>query len=101
MDARGLVRSVKVVGTAQGLLAVRSAWRRQRADAVALPRQRGERARVPGLVRGADPQPGGGFIRFARSSLRVIVTAGGSVFCGWDGAEPQPSYALADGCPEA
>ncbi|MGP3981843.1 glycoside hydrolase family 31 protein [Streptomyces sp. KR80] len=100
MDARGLVRSVKVVGTAQGLRSVRSAWRRRRADALGLPRRGPERARVPGLAEGADPQPGGGEVRFARSSLRVIVTTGGAVFCGWDGAEPEPSYALVRGCPE-
>ncbi|WP_143675980.1 hypothetical protein, partial [Streptomyces milbemycinicus] len=71
MDARDLVRSVKVVSTAQGLRSLRSAWRRRRSDAVGLPRRGPERARVPGLVRGADPEPGGGVVRFARSSLRV------------------------------
>ncbi|MGP3953053.1 glycoside hydrolase family 31 protein [Streptomyces sp. 7N604] len=101
MDARELVRSVKVVGTAQGLRSVRAAWRRQRADAAGLKRRGPERARVPGLAQGADPQPGGGVVRFARSSLRVRVAAGGAVFCGWDGAEPEPSYALARGCPGA
>ncbi|MGP4004260.1 glycoside hydrolase family 31 protein [Streptomyces sp. 8N706] len=101
MDARDLVRSVKAVGTAQGLRSVRSAWRRQRADAAGLPRRGAERARVPGLAQSAEPQPGGGVVRFARSSLRVRVTAGGAVFCGWDDAEPEPSYALAGGCPDA
>ncbi|WP_346179334.1 glycoside hydrolase family 31 protein [Streptomyces cuspidosporus] len=101
MDARDLVRSVKVVGTARGLRSLRSAWRRRRSDAVGLPRRGPERARVPGPVRGADPQPGGGVVRFARSSLRVRVTAGGAVFCGWDGAEPEPSYALEGPCPDA
>ncbi|MFI1330497.1 glycoside hydrolase family 31 protein [Streptomyces sp. NPDC020845] len=100
MDARDLVRSVKVVSTAQGLRSLRSAWRRWRSDAVGLPRRGPERARVPGLVRGADPEPGGGVVRFARSSLRVRVTAGGAVFCGWDGAEPEPSYALDGSCPD-
>ncbi|MCZ0972645.1 hypothetical protein O1L55_17060 [Streptomyces albulus] len=38
-------------------------------------------------------------IHFARSSLRVRVAAGGAVFCGWDGAGPEPSYALAGACP--
>jgi alpha-glucosidase len=38
---------------------------------------------------------------FARSSLQVKVTTGGAVFCGWDGAGPEPSYALAHGCPKA
>ncbi|MET8181126.1 glycoside hydrolase family 31 protein [Streptomyces sp. NPDC005336] len=107
MDARDLVRagklmwSVKVVGTAQGLRSLRSAWRRRRSDAVGLERRGRELARMPGVVEGADPQPGGGVVRFARSSLRVRVTAGGAVFCGWDGAEPEPSYALDGTCPEA
>ncbi|MDT0546289.1 MULTISPECIES: glycoside hydrolase family 31 protein [Streptomyces] len=101
MDARDLVRSVKVVGTAQGLRSLRSAWRRRRSDAVGLPPRGPERARVPGEVLGADPQPGGGVVRFARSSLLVRVTAGGAVFCGWDGAEPEPSYALDGPCPDA
>jgi alpha-glucosidase len=38
--------------------------------------------------------PGGGSIRFARSVLRVRIAVGGAVFCGWDGAEPEPSDAL-------
>ncbi|MGW7518598.1 glycoside hydrolase family 31 protein [Streptomyces sp. NPDC054796] len=101
MDARGLVRSVRVVGAARGARAVRSAWRRRRADAAGLPRQRAERARVPGRVKSAEPQPGGGVIRFERSSLRVRVAAGGAVFCGWDGAGPEPSYALAHQVPAA
>ncbi|MDT0450047.1 glycoside hydrolase family 31 protein [Streptomyces hesseae] len=107
MDAGDLVRSVKwmaslrAVGSAQGLRSVRSAWRRHRVDAVGLPRQGAARARVPGVAEGADPEPGGGVVRFARSSLRVRVAAGGAVFCGWDGAVPEPSYALAGGCPEA
>ncbi|MEV8062969.1 glycoside hydrolase family 31 protein [Streptomyces antimycoticus] len=113
MDARDLVRSeklvrsvklvrlVKVICTAQGLRSLRSAWRRRRSDAVGLPRRGTELARVPGEVEGADPEPGGGVVRFARSSLRVRVTTGGAVFCGWDGAEPEPSYALAGPCPEA
>ncbi|MFD7108092.1 glycoside hydrolase family 31 protein [Streptomyces celluloflavus] len=100
---RALVRSVRMVraiGPAQGLRSVRTAWRRRRADALALPRRGAERARVPGAARGAEPQPGGGVIHFARSSLRVRVAAGGAVFCGWDGAAPEPSYALAGACPE-
>ncbi|MGW7354192.1 glycoside hydrolase family 31 protein [Streptomyces sp. NPDC054784] len=100
MDARGLVRSARVVGAAQGVRALRSAWRRSRTDADGLPRTRPERARVPGPARGAEPRPGGGVIHFARSSLRVRVAVGGAVFCGWDGAGPEPSYALAGGCPE-
>ncbi|MFF3342461.1 glycoside hydrolase family 31 protein [Streptomyces flavidovirens] len=100
MDGHGLVRSVKLVGTVWGLRFARSAWRRRRTDAWGL-RQRGpERARVPGAVTGAEPQPGGGVLRFARSELRVMVAAGGAVFWGWDGAGPEPSYALAGACPE-
>ncbi|TGA97580.1 glycosyl hydrolase, partial [Streptomyces palmae] len=101
MDARDLVRSVKVVGTARGLRSVRSAWRRRRTDAVGLPRPAAERARVPGVAQGAEPEPGGGVVRFARSVLRVRVASGGVVFCGWDGAGPEPSYALAGGALEA
>ncbi|MFI1955784.1 glycoside hydrolase family 31 protein [Streptomyces xinghaiensis] len=101
MDARGLVRSVGVLGTARGVRSVRSAWRRSRADAAALPRPGAERARVPGAAVGAEPRPGGGVVRFARSSLLVRVTVGGAVFCGWDGAGPEPSYGLAHGCPAA
>ncbi len=106
MDARDLVRSEKlvrsmrVICTAQGLRSLRSAWRRRRSDAVGLPRRGTELARVPGEVEGAEPEPGGGVVRFARSSLRVRVTTGGAVFCGWDGAEPEPSYALDGPCPE-
>ncbi|MCX5451323.1 glycosyl hydrolase [Streptomyces sp. SID8375] len=103
MDGRDLVRSVRMiraVGPAQGLRSVRSAWRAWRTDARALPRRGAERARVPGPALRAEPQPGGGMIHFARSSLRVRVAAGGAVFCGWDGAEPEPSYALAGACPE-
>ncbi|GAA2097893.1 glycoside hydrolase family 31 protein [Streptomyces albiaxialis] len=100
MDARDLVRSVKVVGTAQGARALRSAWRRRRTDARALPRVGAERARTPGGATGAEPRPGGGVIRFERSSLWVRVAVGGAVFFGWDGAGPEPSYALAGACPE-
>ncbi|MGW5821006.1 glycoside hydrolase family 31 protein [Streptomyces noursei] len=102
MDGRDLVRSVRMVravGAVQGLRSVRAAWRRSRADARALPRRGAERARVPGEARGAERLPGGGVIHFARSSLRVRVAAGGAVFCGWDGAGPEPSYALAGACP--
>ncbi|MFI2077880.1 glycoside hydrolase family 31 protein [Streptomyces triculaminicus] len=107
MDAGDLVRSEKwmaalrVVGSAQGLRSVRSAWRRQRVDAVGLPRPGAGRARVPGAVVGADAEPGGGVVRFARSSLRVRVAAGGAVFCGWDDAAPEPSYALEGRLPQA
>ncbi|MBA4862040.1 glycosyl hydrolase [Streptomyces sp. PSKA54] len=103
MDGRGLVRSVKavgVVGAAQGVRAVRAAWRRRRTDAAGLPARGAERARVPGPVTGADPGPGGGVIHFERSELQVMVTAAGAVFWGWDGAGPEPSYALAGRCPE-
>ncbi|GGY03104.1 glycosyl hydrolase [Streptomyces hiroshimensis] len=80
---------------------LRSALRRRCADRAGLPRPGAERARVPGAVRRADPLPGGGVVHFARSSLRVRVAAGGAVFCGWDGAGPEPSYALAGPGPEA
>ncbi|MFF7332405.1 TIM-barrel domain-containing protein [Streptomyces sp. NPDC008150] len=103
MNGRDLVRSVKVVGSGRaghGLRGVRAAWRRSRADASALPPRGAERARVPGEVRDATPAPGGGTVRFARSELRVVVTVSGAVFWGWDGAGPEPSYALAEPCPE-
>ncbi|MEU4930385.1 TIM-barrel domain-containing protein [Streptomyces yokosukanensis] len=103
MDGRDLVRSVSVVGSgraARGLRTVRAAWRRRRIDAAGLPRRGPERARVPGQVQSAEPGPGGGLIRFARSELRITVAVNGAVFWGWDGTGPQPSYALAGGSPE-
>jgi alpha-glucosidase len=100
MDGRDLVRSVRHFGTVQGLRAARSAWRQRRTDARELPTRGAERARVPGPVTGAEPLPGGGILRFARSELRIRVTAGGTVFWGWDGAGPEPSYALAGAPPE-
>jgi alpha-glucosidase len=51
-------------------------------------------------VEGAEPGPGGGVVRFGRSELRILVAVNGAVFWGWDGAEPEPSYALAGRCPE-
>ncbi|WP_329279612.1 glycoside hydrolase family 31 protein [Streptomyces sp. NBC_01451] len=103
MEGRDLVRSVKAVGSAgaaQGLRTVRAAWRRRRADAAGLPPRGTERARVPGPVLDVEPGPGGGVVRFARSELRVVVAVNGAVFWGWDGAGPEPSYALAGRCPE-
>ncbi|MFC9132122.1 glycoside hydrolase family 31 protein [Streptomyces sp. NPDC057099] len=104
MNGRDLVRSVKAmgsVGAAQGVRTVRAAWRRRRADATGLPSRGAERARVPGPVREVEPGPGGGVVRFSRSELRILVAVNGAVFWGWDGAEPEPSYALAGRCPEA
>ncbi|MFF3850673.1 glycoside hydrolase family 31 protein [Streptomyces sp. NPDC002328] len=104
MNGRDLVRSMKAVGsmgTARGLRTVRAAWRRRRVDAAGLPARGAERARVPGQVVAAEPGPGGGTIRFGRSELRIHVAVNGAVFWGWDGAGPEPSYALAAGCPEA
>ncbi|MFG3349049.1 glycoside hydrolase family 31 protein [Streptomyces sp. NPDC048018] len=100
MDGRELVRSVKVLGSVQGLRAVRSAWRQRRTDARALPPRGAERARVPGPMGEVEPLPGGGIVRFARSELRISVSAGGTVFWGWDEAGPLPSYALAGEPPE-
>lgn len=103
MDGRDLVRSVSGGGSgraAHGFRTVRAAWRRRRIDAAGLPPRGAERARVPGLVQGAEPGPGGGLIRFGRSELRITVTVSGAVFWGWDGAGPEPSYALAGACPE-
>ncbi|MGW7056798.1 TIM-barrel domain-containing protein [Streptomyces sp. NPDC054887] len=99
MNGRDLVRSVILVGMVRKLRFASLAWRRRRTDA--WERRRGpERARVPGVVTGVEPRPGGGVMRFARSELRVMVAAGGAVFWGWDGAGPEPSYALAGACPE-
>ncbi|SHI40757.1 glycoside hydrolase family 31 protein [Streptomyces sp. 3214.6] len=103
MDGRDLVRSMKRVGPAgagRGLRTVRAAWRRRRADATGLPVRGPERARVPGLVQEVEPGPGGGTLRFSRSELTIRVAVNGAVFWGWDGAEPEPSYALAGRCPE-
>lgn len=88
------------MGAAQGLRTVRAAWRRRRVDAAGLLPRGAERARVPGPVQEARPGPGGGVIRFSRSELRVTVAVNGAVFWGWDGAAPEPSYALVDRCPE-
>ncbi|MEV6327562.1 glycoside hydrolase family 31 protein [Streptomyces sp. NPDC051909] len=100
MDGRELVRAVRVMGSVQGLRAVRAAWRQRRTDARALPRRGAERARVPGPVDEVEPAPGGGTVRFARSELRISVSAGGTVFWGWDGAGPLPSYGVAGEPPE-
>ncbi|MDT0381252.1 glycoside hydrolase family 31 protein [Streptomyces sp. DSM 42041] len=103
MKGRDRVRSAGVggvVGMVRRWGPVRSALRRG-GDAggfVVGPR---ERARVPGEAVGAEPRPGGGLVRFERSALRVRVAAGGAVFCGWDEAAPEPSYALGGRCPEA
>ncbi|MFG2297962.1 TIM-barrel domain-containing protein [Streptomyces sp. NPDC048603] len=97
---RDLVRAVKDIGTARGRRAWRAALRHRRADAAAFPPRGPERARVPGTLVGAEPLPGGGVLRFARSELLVRVTAGGAVFWGWDGAGPLPSYAVQGTGPE-
>ncbi|MGA5067013.1 glycoside hydrolase family 31 protein [Streptomyces exfoliatus] len=100
MDGRELLRSVKVFGSVRGWRTVRAAWRQRRTDAWGLPPRGPERARVPGLATGAEAAPGGGTIRFARSSLRICVSSGGTVFWGWDGAGPLPSYALTGEAPD-
>ncbi|OEU88919.1 hypothetical protein DB35_22270 [Streptomyces abyssalis] len=55
---------------------------------------------MPGAASGAVTRPGGGVIRFERSSLSVRVAVGGAVFLGWDEAEPSPSYALPGPVPD-
>ncbi|MGA5523904.1 glycoside hydrolase family 31 protein [Streptomyces pseudogriseolus] len=100
MNGRDLVRSwwsAGGVGAARGLRTVRAAWRRRGADASG---PGPVRARVPGTVREVEPGPGGGVLRFGRSELRILVAVNGAVFWGWDGAGPEPSYALAGACPE-
>ncbi|MFD6890901.1 glycoside hydrolase family 31 protein [Streptomyces sp. NPDC059957] len=100
MDGRGLVRAVKDLGGERGRRAWRSAWRNRRVDAAGLAPRGAERARVPGLLTGTEPRPGGGVLRFTRSELLVRVTVGGAVFWGWDGSSPAPSYAVVGSGPE-
>ncbi len=100
MDRRDLVRSVKSVGSVRGMRAVRAAWRHRRTGGRAPAPGGAGRARVPGLLAGAEPGPGGGVARFARSTLRIEVAVGGAVFWSWDGAGPLPSYALPGAAPE-
>src|SRR5438128_1546819 len=100
MDGRELMRAVKELGDERGRRAWRSAWRNRRLDAAGLAPRGPERARVPGLLTGTEPRPGGGVLRFTRSELLVRVTAGGAVFWGWDGAGPTPSYAVVGKGPE-
>jgi alpha-glucosidase len=96
-----VLRAARMLRSARGRLAVRSAVRRRRADLRDLPRRGPDRARTPGALTGVEPGPGGGTIRFERATLGVRVTMGGAVFCGWDGAEPEPSYALVGDFPAA
>ncbi|MFR9675730.1 glycoside hydrolase family 31 protein [Streptomyces sp. TR02-1] len=91
MEAGGPVGASGTVGSVRGIAALR--WLRRR-------RVR-ERARTPGAAVDALAEPGGGLIRFERSSLRVRVAVGGAVFCGWDGAGPEPSFAVDGRCPAA
>ncbi len=103
MDGRDLVRSVKAVGSggaAQGLRTragrvAQEAYRRHRVGAAGGGAGTGARAGA-GAVRGR----GGGVVRFARAELRITVAVTGAVFWGWDGAGPEPSYALAGRCPD-
>jgi alpha-glucosidase len=90
-----------MAGSANGWRATRSAWRSRRTDARDLPRRGPERARVPGSALEAEALPGGGTVRFTRAVLQVRVAVGGAAFCGWDGAAPEPSYALSGQVPEA
>ncbi|GHJ39005.1 glycoside hydrolase family 31 protein [Streptomyces sp. TS71-3] len=102
MDGRDLVRSLRTLrgaGAAGGLRTLRAAWRRRRTDSAGLPPRGPERARVPGAMTGVEPGPGGGVVRFERSELRITVTLGGTVFLGWEGASPLPSWALAGAAP--
>lgn len=100
MDGRELMRAVQDLGSERGRRAWRSGWRNRRADAEGLPRRGAERARVPGVLTGTEPRPGGGLLRFTRSELLVRVTVGGAVFWSWDGAGPTPSYAVVGDGPE-
>ncbi|WP_329015670.1 glycoside hydrolase family 31 protein [Streptomyces sp. NBC_00690] len=100
MKGRGLVRAGVGFARPGGWRALLSGWRHRRLDARDLPAHGAVRARVPGMVVDAEPRPGGGVIRFARSELRIRVVTGGAVFWGWDGAGPEPSYALSGVVPE-
>ncbi|MBT2469250.1 glycosyl hydrolase [Streptomyces sp. ISL-66] len=100
MDGSELVHVLKDLGSERGRRAWRSAWRNRRVDAAGLTPRGAERARVPGLLTGTEPRPGGGVLRFTRSELLVRVTTGGAVFWGWDGAAPTPSYAVVGSGPE-
>ncbi|MEV6106995.1 glycoside hydrolase family 31 protein [Streptomyces sp. NPDC051940] len=100
MRVRALVRAVRLVGVAQSARAVRAALRTRRADGAARRGRAPERARVPGRLLDVRPGPGGGLLRFSRTTLEIRVTVGGAVFFGWDGAAPEPSYALDGDCPE-
>lgn len=100
MDGSELVRALKDLGSERGRRAWRSAWNNRRVDAAGLAPRGAERARVPGLLTGTEPRPGGGVLRFTRSELLVRVTTGGAVFWGWDGAAPTPSYAVVGNGPE-
>ncbi|WP_328297511.1 glycoside hydrolase family 31 protein [Streptomyces sp. NBC_00435] len=100
MDGRELMRAVKELGSERGRRSWRSAWRNRRVDAAGLAPRGAERARVPGLLTGTEPRPGGGVLRFTRSELLVRVAVGGAVFWGWDGAGPTPSYAVVGDGPE-
>lgn len=91
MDGHDLVRSVKLMGSVGGM---RTAWRSWRGNSWAPARRGPELARVPGPVVGAEPGPGGGVVRFARSELSIRVAAGGAVFWAWDGAGVLPSRGL-------
>ncbi|CAM5362233.1 glycosyl hydrolase [Streptomyces avidinii] len=100
MDGSELVRALKDLGSERGRRGWRSAWNNRRVDAAGLVPRGAERARVPGLLTGTEPRPGGGVLRFTRSELLIRVTTGGAVFWGWDGAAPTPSYAVVGNGPE-
>ncbi|SCK57923.1 TIM-barrel domain-containing protein [Streptomyces sp. WMMB 322] len=99
MDGRGLVGTLRAAGAAWRARPGLSSWGRRRAAAGRGQSHSAERARVPGPATGALARPGGGVIRFGRSSLSVQVAVGGAVFLGWDGAQPGPSSALAGPAP--
>ncbi|GAB3399033.1 hypothetical protein GCM10027569_00430 [Flindersiella endophytica] len=102
---RGLLRSARQVGLANGVRALWYSAYRARLDAAdrqrSLPATRTRR--TPGLLQDAEEIRGGARFRYADAVLSVRILAdGGGVFVGWDDAEPLPSYALepAGGAPE-
>ncbi|MFC7216793.1 TIM-barrel domain-containing protein [Streptomyces polyrhachis] len=100
MRVRAAVAAIRLVGAAQAVRALGAGLRARAARRAELRSRAGERARTPGVLLEARPCPGGGVLRFERAELEIRVTVRGAVFLGWDAA-PEPSHALADGCPAA
>jgi len=103
-----LVRSAVLIGPVNSARAIAYALHRSRLDARAarIERKAQRTVRQPGRLVQAEPVPGGGRFAFTGATLEVRFLAGpidrdGGIFVGWNGAEPHPSYALADDQPPA